>query len=132
MSFFPAIVALLVVMMLAASSARIAQDAGLSAAQRMDLQLARHRADRALRRAAIALVNSDSPASDVVIDELTISEQAELGDLPLLLYRLTVSGQGHQASVRVQADYVLDGCESEEDDPCTPRVRRIAWRELLP
>jgi hypothetical protein len=125
-------VTLLVVLMLAASSARIAQDAGLSAAQRMDLQLARQRADRALRRAAFALASGDGSVSEVDISDVAISEQAELGDLPMLLYRLTVTSHGYQSSIRVQADYVLDGCESEEEDPCTPRVRRIAWRELSP
>ena len=132
MSLLPAIVMLLVVMMLAASSARVVQDAGLSTALRTDRDLARQHAEMALRRAATSLADGDAPDGDVSVDEVPVSELAELGDLPLTLYRLTVTGQTHQSRIRLQADYAVDGCESEHDDPCQPRVRRIAWRELSP
>ena len=130
MTVFPALVTLLIVMMLAVSSARISQDAGLSAAQRMNGQLARQRAERALRRGVDKLMVNETAESDVTIEQVAISGQAELGDLPMQLYRVTAIGQVHQNSVSVQADYAIDGCASEDDDPCTPSVRRIAWREL--
>lgn len=130
MSLFPALVTLLIVMMLAVSSARVSQDAGLSAAQRMQAQLARQRAESALRRAVSNLVANEIVASDVSVEQVDISGQAELGDLPMQLHRVTAIGQVHQTSVRLQADYAIDGCASGDDDPCTPRVRRIAWREL--
>jgi hypothetical protein len=132
MSLFPAIVTLLVVMTLAASSARLAQDTSLLVEQRIDGQLARQRAEIALQRITATLVD-DQPAADIgSIEAIRISDQAELGDLPLMLYRVTTSGQGHRVIVRVQADYAVDGCESADDDPCMSRVRRIAWRELSP
>lgn len=130
MSLFPALMTLVIVMMLAASSTRLAQDAGLLAAQRTDGQLARLLADHALRRAAADLSAHGGAVNEVVVDEVAISEQAELSDLPLQLHRLTATSQGHQAPIRLQADYALVGCDTEYDAPCTPRVRRIAWREL--
>ena len=132
MSLFPAIVTLLVVMMLAASSARLAQDTSLLAEQRIDGQLARQRAEIALQRLSATLAHDQPAASVGPIEAIRISDQAELGELPLTLYRVTVTGQGHRVIVRVQADYAVDGCESADDDPCTSRVRRIAWRELSP
>ena len=130
MSLLPALMTLVVVMMLAVSSARLAQDAGLLVAQRVDGQLARLHADHALRRAADHLSAHAAASNQVVVEEVAISEQAELSDLPLQLYRVTVASQGHQTLIRLQADYALVGCDSEEDAPCTPRVRRVAWREL--
>ncbi len=130
MSLFPSLVALMVVMMLALSSARLSQDAAMSAAQRMDRQLARHRGELALRRAAAALAAGEPSGSDVSSEEVPISGQAELGDLPLVLHRVTAIGAGQQVNVRVQADFAIDGCDSADDDPCSPRVRLIAWREL--
>lgn len=133
MSLFPAFLTLTIVMMLAVSSARVAQDAGLSASQHIDAQLARLRAEAVMHRAAVSLVDDErvvGDADDVSIEEVMISDQAELGDLPLKLHRITVTGRGHQASIRLQADYVRDACESEYDETCTRRVRRIAWREL--
>lgn len=130
MSLLPASVTLVVVMMLAAASARVAQDAGLSSALRLERQLARQRADFRLRRIAAKLAVEESESGDVSIEEVAVSEQAELGDLPQVLHRVTVIGQAFQGRIRLQADYALDGCESEDDDPCAPRVRRIAWREL--
>ena len=132
MSLLPAIVALLVVMWFATSSGRVVQDAGLSVAERTDRELARQQAEFALRRAAEALVNDEALSGEVSVDEVPVSEHAELGDLPLTLQRLTATGQSHQSRIRLQADYAIDGCESEHDDPCQPRVRRIAWRELPP
>lgn len=131
---FPAMVTLLVVMLLSALSARIAQDTGLSAAQRIDRQMARQRAESALQLAAAALgagePASHDASSDASIEEVVLSELAELADLPLILQRVTATGHGLHARVRLQADYAVDGCESADDDPCLPRVRRIAWREL--
>lgn len=130
MSVFPALVTLVLVMMLVMSSLRVTQDTGLATAQLNDAQLARQRAEGALLRAASLLASGESVIAAVSIEQLEISGQAELGDLPLQLHRVTAVGQGHQARIRLQADYVIDGCESEHDDPCAPRVRRIAWREL--
>ncbi len=130
MSLFPAIVTLLVVMLLAAASARISQDTGLAAAQRMDSHMARQRAEIALQHAAAALGTGEPVPSDALVEEVALCEQAELGDLPLVLQRVTATGYGHQARVRLQADYAVDGCESADEEPCLPRVRRIAWREL--
>ncbi len=130
MSLFPALASMLLVMMLAVSSVRVVQDAGLLAAQRRDAHMARQRADLVLHRMAAALAAEEPTADEAAIEEVPTSDQAELGDLPLLLHRVTVTGRGHQARVRLQADYAVDGCESEDDEPCVPRVKRIAWREL--
>ena len=130
MSLFPALMALVIVMMLSASSARLAQDAGLSMAQHADVQRARLQADQALRRAAADLPTHGDSANQVAVEEVAISEQAELSDLPLYLHRVTAESQSHQAMIQLQADYALTGCEGEEDVPCVPRVRRVAWREL--
>lgn len=130
MSLFPALVTLMVVMLLAVSSARISQDTGLAAAQRIDRQMARQRAEIALQRAAAALGAVEPVSNDALVEEVTLSEQSELGDLPPILHRVTASGYGRQVSIRLQADYAVDACESADDDPCLPRVRRVAWREL--
>lgn len=130
MSLFPALITLVIVMMLAAVSARFAQDAGLSAAERMGNQLTRLQADVALQSASTKLPAQGITSTEVVVEQIAISGQAELSDLPMELQRMTVVSQGHQSRIRLQADYVLEGCESAYDDPCTPRVRRVAWREL--
>jgi hypothetical protein len=46
------------------------------------------------------------------------------------LLRVTAAGESGRSLVRLQADYAIAGCEGAHDDPCTPRVRRIALREL--
>lgn len=130
MSLFPALMALVLVMMFATSSARLTQDAGLSAVQRSDGQLARLQADVALQKAAADLPSLGLASKTALVEERAISDQAEMSDLPLQLLRVTVASEVHQSMIRLQADYALDGCASEYDSPCTTRVRRIAWREL--
>lgn len=66
------------------------------------------------------------------IETLPTAADAELSGLPLTLQRVTVTGEWRGVRVRLQADFVVDGCESVDDEDCIPRVRRIAWRQLMP
>ncbi len=137
MSLLPALLAMVAVVLAAAGAASIVRDGGLAQSRHADHQLARMRAEAALRRAAAGLGETHAAADSLAradaairIDEVASSDTAELADLPLQLLRVTATGESGRIRVRVQADYAIDGCESAHDDPCTPRVRRIAWREL--
>ncbi len=145
MSLLPSVIVMLVVALVAAANACLLQDAGLSAARDADRQLARQRADAALARAARSLSSMDVTAyvdPAVRIEQVASADVAEVGDLPLVLHRITAAGQGRHDRTRLQADYAIDGCEQDDADesvaaenadaepPCTLRVRRLAWREL--
>jgi hypothetical protein len=75
---------------------------------------------------------------EVLIEQLAVSQSAELSDLPLSVFRISAVGRAAQLSVRLEADYAMDACDggSEENEnqdqaiTCTPRIRRIAWRRL--
>ena len=79
---------------------------------------------------------------EVLIEQLAVSQSAELSDLPLSIFRISAVGRAAQLSVRLEADYAMDACDggSEENEnqdqdqgqaiTCTPRIRRIAWRHL--
>lgn len=130
MNLLPGLVALLIVMLLSTASSGLVAEGTWSAMQRIERLRARERAEAALSQAAAALANGADPGAGVVIEQLASSPATELGELPLLLHRLTATIQGKASRVRLQADYAVDGCESPYDDPCEVRVRRIAWREL--
>jgi hypothetical protein len=139
MSLLPALLALCAVMLAVAGAARMVRDGGLVTAQHVDHQLARARAETALRRTATRFAQAEALADDpavadgagtVTVEEVPSSDQGEIADLPLHLLRVTAAGESGRSLVRLQADYAIDGCEGAYDDPCTPRVRRIALREL--
>jgi Tfp pilus assembly protein PilX len=137
MSLLPALLALCAVMLAVAGAARMVRDGGLATAQHVDHQLAWVRAETALRRTATRFAQADALADDfaaadaaVTVEEVLSSDQGEIADLPLYLLRVTAAGESGRSRVRLQADYAIDGCEGAHDDPCTPRMRRIALREL--
>jgi hypothetical protein len=74
----------------------------------------------------------------VLVEQLAVSQSAELSDLPLSIFRISAVGRVSQLSIRVEADYAMEACDGggEEDEnenqaiTCTPRIRRIAWRRL--
>ena len=84
--------------------------------------------------------------SQVHIEQLAVSQSAELGDLPLSIFRISAVGRMSQLSVRLEADFAVDACDQVEDKEedeekdkdklenqvitCIPRIRRIAWRRL--
>ena len=130
MSLMPALISLVIVMLLSSASSGLVREAAWAAALRSEKQALKNRADSALSRAANALANGEEPGPDVVIDLIPSAPDAELDELPLMLHRVTATGEGRAGKIRLQADYALDGCESAFDDPCRSRVRRIAWRQL--
>ncbi len=133
MSLLPSLVAMVIVLLMVSSATRLVQDATLAASQWGERQLARQRAASLLRRVSPRLV-IDGDASEhtaIRLETLPTAEIAEIGDLPLVMHRVTVTAQGRHASVTLPADYAVDGCESEHDAPCQPRIRLIAWRELV-
>lgn len=138
MSLMPSLFALLAVLMLTASAGRLAQDASLLASQQADRLIALQRAEIALAHAAEFLAGDMASAADSggngdwdgMIETLPSADDAELGELPLELRRVTVSGAGGSARVRLQADFAVDLCESAYAEACVARVRRIAWRQL--
>lgn len=135
MSLLPALMAMLAVMLAAAGASLLVRDGGLAAAQHADRQLARLRADAALGRAAAIYGQADAEraaAADeaLIVEQVPSADRGEIADLPLQLLRVTATGESGRSLVRLQADYAVDGCEDPDDDPCTPRVRRIAVREL--
>ena len=134
------------VMLLASASAQIMRDAALSQAQWEQQQQAMSRAELRLMQSAAGLLKSvdEQPGiesgleQEVLIEQLAVSQSAELSDLPLSVFRISAVGRAAQLSVRLEADYAMDACDggSEENEnqdqaiTCTPRIRRIAWRRL--
>ncbi len=132
MSLVPTLIAMLVVALVTGASVRLVQDAGLAASRQADRLMARQQAQAALREAEDALVRGYGGRlshPSVTHHEIPSSGQSDLGDLPLVLHRLTATGEARYGKVTQQADYALDGCDI--DDDCQPRLRRIAWREVL-
>jgi len=134
------------VMLLASASAQLVRDAALSQAQWEQQQQAMSRAELRLMQSAAGLLKSvdEQPGiesgleQEVLIEQLAVSQSAELSDLPLSVFRISAVGRAAQLSVRLEADYAMDACDggSEENEnqdqaiTCTPRIRRIAWRRL--
>lgn len=130
MSLLPTLFALLVILIYSAASSRIVQDGGLLLSQRADRLLALQRAETELAHASSRLAYGGNDALNATLEILPSAADAELDELPLLLHRVTVTGEAGSVRVRLQADYAVDGCESADDDDCVARVRRIAWRQL--
>jgi hypothetical protein len=146
MSLLPSALASAMVMMLASASAQLVRDAALSQAQWEQQQQAMSRAElRLMQSAAGLLVFADEqsemePGSEqeVLVEQLAVSQSAELSDLPLSIFRISAVGRVSQLSIRVEADYAMEACDGvgEENEnenqaiTCTPRIRRIAWRRL--
>ncbi len=145
MSLTPTLFALFTAMQFFIASGRLVQDSGLLMSQQAARLLALQRAEvklaHAARRLADPHIDIDAAAAiqvwsdddgDGSIETLPVAADAELEELPLTLQRVTVVGQQGGTRIRLQADFAVDGCESAHDDPCAPRVRRIAWRQLSP
>ena len=146
MSLLPSVLASTMVMLLASASAQLVRDAALSQAQWEQQQQAISRAELQLMQSAADLLKfadeqsgmEPSSQQEVVVEQLAVSQSAELGDLPLSIFRISAVGHVSQLSVRLEADYAMDACDggSEENEnqdqaiTCTPRIRRIAWRRL--
>ena len=148
MSLLPSVLASTMVMLLASASAQLVRDAALSQAQWEQQQQAISRAELQLMQSAADLLKfadeqsgmEPSSQQEVVVEQLAVSQSAELGDLPLSIFRISTVGRVSQLSVRLEADYAMDACdggseenENEDQDQvatCTPRIRRIAWRRL--
>ena len=146
MSLLPSALASAMVMLLASASAQLVRDAALSQAQWEQQQQAMSRAELRLMQTAAGLLKSvdEQPGiesgleQEVLIEQLAVSQSAELSDLPLSVFRISAVGRAAQLSVRLEADYAMDACDggSEENEnqdqaiTCTPRIRRIAWRRL--
>ncbi len=136
MSLMPSLIALFAVMLAAAGAASMVRDGGLAAVQHADRQLARHRAEAALARTAAAIEDvagdGEPEAGDsIAVEDVPTADRGEIGDLPLQIRRVTVTSEHGHSQARLQADYVVQGCESAHDDPCLPQNRRLAWRELF-
>ncbi len=148
MSLLPSVLASTMVMLLVSASAQIMRDAALSQAQWEQQQQAISRAELQLMQSAADLLKfadeqsgmEPSSQQEVVVEQLAVSQSAELSDLPLSIFRISAVGRVSQLSVRLEADYAMDACdggseenENEDQDQaitCTPRIRRIAWRRL--
>jgi hypothetical protein len=146
MSFLPSALASAMVMLLASASAQLVRDAALSQAQWEQQQQAMSRAELRLMQSAAGLLvfageqSEMEPGSEqeVLVEQLAVSQSAELSDLPLTIFRISAVGRVSQLSVRLEADYAIEACDggSEENEnenqatTCTPRIRRIAWRRL--
>lgn len=135
MSLLPALIAMLAVMLAAAGASVLVRDGALVAAQHVDRQLARQRAEAALGRTAAVYgqAYADGTATDdesVMVEYVPSADRGEIADLPLQLLRVTAIGENGRSLVRLQADLAVDGCEDADEDSCMPRVRRIAVREL--
>ena len=146
MSLLPSALASAMVILLASASAQIIRDAALSQAQWEQQQQAMSRAELRLMQTAAGLLKSvdEQPGiesgleQEVLIEQLAVSQSAELSDLPLSVFRISAVGRAAQLSVRLEADYAMDACDggSEENEnqdqaiTCIPRIRRIAWRRL--
>jgi hypothetical protein len=134
------------VMLLASASAQLVRDAALSQAQWEQQQQAMSRAELRLIHSAARLLKSVDAQSgiesgseqEVLVEQLAVSQSAELSDLPLSVFRISAVGRAVQLSVRLEADYAVDACDQDEDKDelenqaitCIPRIRRIAWRRL--
>ena len=146
MSFLPSALASAMVMLLASASAQLVRDAALSQAQWEQQQQAMSRAELRLIHSAARLLKSVDAQSgiesgseqEVLVEQLAVSQSAELSDLPLSVFRISAVGRAVQLSVRLEADYAVDACDQDEDKDelenqaitCIPRIRRIAWRRL--
>ena len=148
MSLLPSALASTMVLLLASASARLVQDTALSHAQWEQQQQAMSRAELRLMQSAAGLLvfsgeqSEMEPGSEqeVLVEQLAVSQSAELSDLPLSIFRISAVGRVSQLSVRLEADYAIEACDggSEENEnenenqatTCTPRIRRIAWRRL--
>jgi hypothetical protein len=163
MSFLPSVLVSTMVMLLASASAQLVRDTALSQAQWEQQQQAMSRAELLLMQSAsdlLTTVNEQAggepdPAQEVLVEQIPVSPSAELSDLPLSIFRISAVGRMSQLSVRLQADYVIDACDTDDEDKeertqkentnknkkdneangnqaitCTPRIRRIAWRRL--
>jgi hypothetical protein len=148
MSLLPSALASAMVMLLASASAQLVRDAALSQAQWEQQQQAMSRAELRLMQSAAGLLvfageqSEMEPGSEqeVLVEQLAVSQSAELSDLPLTIFRISAVGRVSQLSVRLEADYAIEACDggSEENEnenenqaiTCTPKIRRIAWRRL--
>lgn len=146
MSLLPSVLASTMVMLLASASAQLVRDAALSQAQWEQQQQAVSRAELRLMQSAAGLLqiadeqsgSESGSEQEVHVEQLAVSQSAELSDLPLNIFRVSAVGRKSQLSVRLEADYAMDACdgdseENENEDQaitCTPRIRRIAWRRL--
>jgi flagellar motor switch/type III secretory pathway protein FliN len=148
MSLMPSVLASTMVMLLASASAQLVRDAALSQAHWEQQQQAVSRAELRLMQSATGLLqiadeqsgSESGSEQEVHVEQLAVSQSAELGDLPLSIFRISAVGRTSQLSVRLEADYAMDACDgsSEENQDkdkdkvitCTPRIRRIAWRRL--
>jgi hypothetical protein len=146
MSLLPSALASAMVMLLASASAQLVRDAALSQAQWEQQQQAMSRAELRLMQSAAGLLvfageqSEMEPGSEqeVLVEQLAVSQSAELSDLPLSIFRISAVGRVSQLSVRLEADYAIEACDggSEENEnenqaiTCTPKIRRIAWRRL--
>ena len=146
MSLLPSVLASTMVILLASASAQLVRDAAMSQAQWEQQQQAMSRAELQLMQSAADLLKfadeqsgmEPSSQQEVVVEQLAVSQSAELSDLPLNIFRISAVGRVSQLSVRLEADYAMDACDggSEENEnenqaiTCTPRIRRIAWRRL--
>jgi len=144
MSLLPSALASAMVMLLASASAQLVRDAALSQAQWEQQQQAMSRAELRLMQSAAGLLvfageqSEMEPGSEqeVLVEQLAVSQSAELSDLPLSIFRISAVGRVSQLSVRLEADYAIEACDggSEENEnqaiACTPKIRRIAWRRL--
>ena len=148
MSLLPSVLASTMVILLASASAQLVRDAAMSQAQWEQQQQAMSRAELQLMQSAADLLKFADEQSDmelgseqeVLVEQLAVSQFAELSDLPINIFRISAVGRVSQLSVRLEADYAMDACdggseenENEDQDQattCTPRIRRIAWRRL--
>jgi hypothetical protein len=146
------------VMLLASASAQLVRNNALSQAQWEQQQKALSRAELMLTQSAIDLVSfteeqsgsKSSSTQEVLVEQLAVSQFAELSDLPLKVFRISAVGRASQLSVRLQADYAMVACDEDKDESeggdddgngdgdnnghqaitCTPKIRRIAWLRL--
>jgi hypothetical protein len=158
MSLLPSVLASTMVMLLASASAQLVRDNALSQAQWEQQQKALSRAELMLTQSAIDLVSfteeqsgsKSSSTQEVLVEQLAVSQFAELSDLPLKVFRISAVGRASQLSARLQADYAMVACDEDKDESeggnddgngdgdknghqaitCTPKIRRIAWLRL--
>lgn len=134
MSLMPSIIAFVVALLFSVAARGVAQESSLAMSQQAARLMAFQLAEVRLAQVA-SLLSASEPADDDIqalgsVENVLSSPSAELQDLPLTMQRITVVGASGVIQVRLQADFVVDGCESAHDVGCVPRVRRIAWRQL--
>lgn len=136
MTLVPILFALFAALLLSFAAGRSLQDSGLLMSQQASRLLAMQRAQWRLDQAALIVAGQAAVAGmdqwAGTIETLPIVDNAELPDLPLQMQRVTVVGEGGSVRIRLQADFVVTDCDSEQDEPCMPRARQIAWRQLPP